>query len=555
MFENPLRAMFPQFSGDKPVVYFDSAATSHKPQVVIDRIQQFYRHENANVHRSSHTTAMQATAQFEAVRQQVQHFIGAKSHKEIIWTKGATESINLVAACLGAEQLKAGSELLVSGLEHHANLVPWQQVAQRFELTLKVMPVNEQGILDLTQALNLINDNTALVAIGQVSNAFGNINPIKPILSKARSVGALSLIDGAQAVSHLAVNVQELGCDFYVFSGHKMYGPTGIGVLYGKQALLEQLPPYQFGGEMIQHVTYAQSSFQPLPYKYEAGTPNIAGVIGLGAAVSFVQQHRTVINQIEQQLYQYLVKGLNKIAGLRLWGESDNSVAVQSFTINGLSQQDIVILLNQQNIAIRAGHHCVMPLMQQLGIEGTLRVSLACYNTIEEIDYLLVALQSAINQLKTEPSENNIKPIKLPPLSLSAEITLPFASQIKKVRGWDQVYRQIMLAGRDLPRLPTSLQSDDTAVYGCESQVWLKCQLNENVLSLQGDSPSKIVRGLLAIIFEVLAGKTPQQVVAFNMRDYLAELGLSTHLSESRGNGLMAVVEKIRQYCEQGLID
>lgn len=549
MFENPLRALFPQFTQSKPVVYLDSAATSHKPQVVIDRTQQFYSYENSNVHRSSHTLAANTTAQFEAVREKMQQFIGATSSKEIIWTKGATESINLVAACLTAEQLKPGTELLISGLEHHANLVPWQQVAQRFSLNLKIMPVDEQGILNLTQALNLINDNTALVAIAQVSNALGNINPIDAIIAKAKSHGALTLIDGAQAVSHLVVNVQDLDCDFYVFSGHKMYGPTGIGVLYGKQSLLEKMPPYQFGGEMIQQVSYEQSSFQSLPYKFEAGTPNIAGVLGLGAALSFIQQHRVSIDKIERQLYLHLIHGLKKNNGLRLWGELDNSVAVQSFTVDGLSQQDLVILLNQQNIAIRAGHHCVMPLMQKLGIEGSLRVSLACYNTIEEIDYFLQVLKSAIAQLTTTSQESIGKGVVPARLLKTVDSAMPLANQLKAARGWDQVYRQIMLAGKDLVRLPESLKSKEYQVFGCESQVWLNCELHDNKLRLQGDSPSKIVRGLLAIIFEVLEGKTPQQVILFNINAYLAELGLSHHLSQSRGNGLMAVVEKIRQFC------
>jgi cysteine desulfurase/selenocysteine lyase len=550
MFENPLRALFPQFTQPKPVIYLDSAATSHKPQTVIDRTQQFYSHENSNVHRSSHVLAAHTTAQFEAVREQVQQFISATSSKEIIWTKGATESINLVAACLTAEHLKPGRELLVSGLEHHANLVPWQQVAQRFSLTLKIMPIDEQGILNLTQALNLINDNTALVAIAQVSNALGNINPIDAIIAKAKYHGALTLIDGAQAVSHLVVNVQDLDCDFYVFSGHKMYGPTGIGVLYGKQTLLEALPPYQFGGEMIQHVSYEQSSFQSLPYKFEAGTPNIAGVVGLGAALTFIQQHRSLINHIEHQLYQHLINGLQQIEGLFLWGELDKSVALQSFTVDGLSQQDLVILLNQQNIAIRAGHHCAMPLMQKLGIEGTLRVSLACYNTIDEIDYFLHALKSAIAQLTTTSQDTIGKGAVPARLLKTVDSAKPLANQIKAARGWDQIYRQIMLAGKDLVRLPDSSKSKEYQVLGCESQVWLKCQLHDNKLSLQGDSPSKIVRGLLAIIFEVLEGKTPQQVILFNINEYLAELGLSHHLSQSRGNGLMAVVEKICMFCE-----
>jgi cysteine desulfurase/selenocysteine lyase len=550
MQHNSLKALFPQLLGPKSPVYLDSAATSHKPQSVIERVNQYYANENANVHRSSHRLAAQTTAKFEAVRQQVQHFIGAQSHKEIIWTKGATESINLVASCLSAQHLQAGQTLLLSGLEHHANLVPWQQMAQRFALQIHIMPVDDKGCLLIEQALELIDSHTALVAVTHVSNALGNINPIERIIKKAKALGALTLIDGAQAISHLTVNVQTLDCDFYVFSAHKMYGPTGIGVLYGKQALLESMSPYQYGGEMIQQVGYFESSFQGLPYKFEAGTPNIAGVLGLGAAVAFIEQYRVLIEQIESELYEYLLQQLAQIEQVQLWGETKSSIALQSITLIGLNIQDLSILLSEQNIAIRTGHHCTMPLMQRLGLAGTLRISLACYNTFADIDTFIQALKIAMAQLVPDSVIQDELIVGFTPEPLVIGIILPLAQKIKTAQGWDSVYRQIMLAGKELERLPVHLQVPENEVNGCESQVWLTCTVNEQQVYLQGDSPSKIVRGLLAIIFEVLEGQKVQSIAVFDMPAYLQQLGLSRHLSPSRGNGLIAVVQKIQQQCE-----
>ena len=543
--ELSLRACFPQFQAADGLIYLDSAATSHKPQVVIDRTLQFYVHENANVHRASYQQAAQTTARFEQARQQVQAFIGAASPKEIIWTKGATESINLVASCLTATQLNGGRNILISGLEHHANLVPWQQMAARLGLNLQVMPLDAQGCLLLEDALAMIDADTALVAIAHVSNALGNINPIGAIIDKARKYNALSLIDGTQALGHFAVDVGQLGCDFYVFSGHKIYGPTGIGVLYGRQSLLESMSPYQYGGEMIEQVTYSHTSFAPLPYKFEAGTPNMAGVMGLAAALEFIDMHRQTITAHEQALYAYLLKGLSAITGVRLWGDLENSVALQSFTLEGLNSYDVATLLNQQNIALRVGHHCAMPLMHRLGIDGTLRVSLACYNTQAELDSLFAALEKAIAEL------SGANDIPSSPVPVRGDQDL--VAKLKAARGWDESYRQIMLAGKELARLPDALKSAELQVFGCESQVWLKCEFVAGAIQLQGDSPSKIVRGLLAVIFAAIDGQRPEQVLSFDIKSYLAQLGLASQLSESRGNGLAAVVQRIHQYSREQL--
>ena len=549
MSSNNLRQHFPFFSNTPSPswVYLDSAATSQKLQSVIDITQQYYQERTVNVHRSSHQLAASVTEQFEQSRKNIQHFIGAKSHKEIVWTKGATESINLVASGLAKSHFKAGDSILVSALEHHANIVPWQQIAEALNLKLDVMPVNANGVLMLQESLQLMTSKTALVALGHVSNALGNINPIETIIAKAKEVGALTLIDGTQAVSHLVVNVQQLDCDFYVFSGHKMFGPTGIGVLYAKYHLLEQLPPYQLGGEMIQKVSFTKTTYQPPPLKFEAGTPNIAGVLGMGAAGEFIQQHRTSLLELESSLYQQLLSILLAIPQVKLWGDNVDSICVQSFTVEGVSHYDLAVLLDKRNIAVRVGHHCAMPLMEALGIDGTIRVSMAAYNSSADIDNFGTALTQCISLL-TE-SVNQV--VNNPTLYEHKQSLLkPISESIKQAKSWDQTYRQLMLAGKALVRLQHQYKTDKAAVNGCESQVWIRCFIDDGKVMLQGDSPSKIVRGLLAVVFEALSGKTANQVLVFNLADYLDTLHLGQHLSQSRGNGLSAVVDKIFEYCQ-----
>jgi cysteine desulfurase/selenocysteine lyase len=561
---NTLRHHFPFFmeQNSEQCVYLDSAATSQKLQAVIDITQQYYQERTVNVHRSSHQLAANVTEQFEQSRKHIQHFIGAKSHKEIIWTKGATESINLVANGLAKSVFKAGDSILVSAMEHHANIVPWQQIAQELNLQLQVMPIDINGVLKLEESLQMITSTTALVAMGHVSNALGNINPIETIIAKAKEVGALTLIDGTQAVSHLTVNVQQLDCDFYVFSGHKMFGPTGIGVLYGKYDLLEQLPPYQLGGEMIKQVSFAQTTFQAPPLKFEAGTPNIVGVLGISVASEFIQQHRNELLVLEHNLYQQLLDTLSVIPQVRLWGDIVNSICVQSFTVQGISHYDLAVLLDKRNIAVRVGHHCAMPLMQTLGIDGTIRVSLAAYNNSADINIFGHALTECIHLLSESTTQTTTDTALLNTKLLHTELLhtkllhteqtrlTPIAESIKQAKSWDQTYRQLMLAGKSLVRLQEQYKTEVSAVHGCESQVWIRCFIIEGSVVLEGDSPSKIVRGLLAVVFEALSGKTAHQVLLFNLADYLKTLHLGKHLSQSRGNGLSAVVGKIIEYCQ-----
>jgi cysteine desulfurase/selenocysteine lyase len=556
---NTLRHHFPFFTeqNSEHCVYLDSAATSQKLQAVIDITQQYYQERTVNVHRSSHQLAANVTEQFEQSRKHIQHFIGAKSHQEIIWTKGATESINLVANGLAKSVFKAGDSILVSAMEHHANIVPWQQIAQELNLQLQVMPIDINGVLKLEESLQMITSSTALVAMGHVSNALGNINPVETIIAKAKEVGALTLIDGTQAVSHLTVNVQQLDCDFYVFSGHKMFGPTGIGVLYGKYDLLEQLPPYQLGGEMIKHVSFAQTTFQAPPLKFEAGTPNIVGVLGIGVASEFIQQHRNELLVLEHTLYQQLLDTLSVIPQVRLWGDIVNSICVQSFTVEGVSHYDLAVLLDKRNIAVRVGHHCAMPLMQTLGIDGTIRVSLAAYNNSADINSFGHALTECIHllsesttQMTTDTALFNTTLLNTALVNTEQTRLSPIAESIKQAKSWDQTYRQLMLAGKSLVRLQEQYKTEVSAVHGCESQVWIRCFIMEGSVVLEGDSPSKIVRGLLAVVFEALSGKTAHQVLLFNLADYLKTLHLGKHLSQSRGNGLSAVVDKIIEYCQ-----
>lgn len=391
-----LRSQFPALAQEvngHPLVYLDNAATTQKPQAVLDAINHYYRADNANVHRAAHALSGRATRAFEDARETVARFINAPRSHEVIWARGTTEAINLVAHSWGMSELKAGDEIILSTLEHHANIVPWQLVAQRSGAVIRVIPLDERGDLDLAAYLAMLGPRTRLVSVAHVSNALGTVNPVEQIVEAAKAVGALTLIDGAQAVAHFEVDVQAIGCDFYVFSGHKLYGPTGIGVLWGRTELLERMPPWQAGGEMIDRVSFSGTTFNSLPFKFEAGTPHIAGAIGLAAAIDFVmEQDRGALASHEAVLTDYLVAGLRQVPGLRLVGEPGQRAGAVSFLLTDIHPQDAATLLDMQGIALRVGHHCAMPLMESLGIGGTLRASLACYNNRDDVDALLAAL-------------------------------------------------------------------------------------------------------------------------------------------------------------------
>ncbi|MEY4628792.1 MAG: hypothetical protein RLZZ595_1118 [Bacteroidota bacterium] len=385
----------------KDLVYFDNAATSQKPIQVIDALVHYYTHYNANIHRGLHTLADEATAAYEAARVAVQEFIGAAFHEEIIFTKGTTESINLVARSWGSAFLQKGDEIIISSLEHHANIVPWQMIAEEKGAILKVIPMDDNGRLDMDAYSNMLSDKTKFVSIVHVSNALGIINPVGEIIALAHEKKALVLLDGAQSSVHLDIDVKKLDCDFYVFSGHKIYGPTGVGVLYGKKALLEKMPPFLGGGEMIKEVTFEKTTYNELPFKFEAGTPNIADVIVMKPAIEFINKYgKSQIRAHEEELLTYATIKLKEIEGLKIIGDVENKVSVISFIIEGVHPQDLAILLDNQGIAVRTGHHCAQPLMQRLGIVGTTRVSFAAYNTLAEIDVLIAALHKSLKMLR-----------------------------------------------------------------------------------------------------------------------------------------------------------
>ncbi|WP_439835457.1 aminotransferase class V-fold PLP-dependent enzyme [Aeromonas caviae] len=391
-----LRGQFPALAQEvngHPLVYLDNAATTQKPQAVLDAINHYYRADNANVHRAAHALSGRATRAFEDARETVARFINAPRSHEVIWTRGTTEAINLVAQSWGMSELRAGDEIVLSTLEHHANIVPWQLVAQRTGAVIRVVPLDERGDLDMAAYHAMLGPRTRLVSVAHVSNALGTVNPVKEMVAAAKAVGALSLIDGAQAVAHLVVDVQAIGCDFYAFSGHKLYGPTGIGVLWGRTELLERMPPWQAGGEMIDRVSFSGTTFNTPPFKFEAGTPHIAGAIGLAAAIGFVmEQDKDSLASHEAALTDYLVAGLQQVPGLCLVGEPGQRAGAVSFLLDDIHPQDAATLLDMQGIALRVGHHCAMPLMESLGIGGTMRASLACYNNRDDVDALLAAL-------------------------------------------------------------------------------------------------------------------------------------------------------------------
>ncbi len=382
---------------NKPLVYFDSAASSQKPQAVINAISYVYTHDYANIHRGVHTLSVRATDKFEAAREKVRAFINANSTKEIIFVRGATEAINLVAQSYGRSQLKAGDEIVISAMEHHANIVPWQMLCQQIGTVLKVAPMNQQGELLFDEFEQLLNANTKLVAITHMSNALGTINPVEKIVAAAHAKNIPVLLDGAQAIPHTAVDVQALDCDFYVFSSHKLYGPSGVGVLYGKQALLEAMPPYQGGGDMIRKVTFAETEYAGLPQKFEAGTPAIAEVIGFGAAIDYVSGIGMAnIAAYEHELLTYATEQAGQIKGLNIIGQAEHKGGILSFTLDHIHPHDIGTMLDSLGIAIRAGHHCAMPVMDFYGVPATARASFAMYNTREEIDILMQGIKSLI---------------------------------------------------------------------------------------------------------------------------------------------------------------
>jgi cysteine desulfurase/selenocysteine lyase len=385
----------------KPLVYLDNAATAQKPKTVIEAIEKYYSFENANIHRGVHHLSQEATTAFEESRQKIQKHLGAANDREIIFTSGTTDAINLVASTWGRVNVKKGDEIILSEMEHHSNIVPWQMLAEEKGALIKVIPVSDSGELNLDAFESLLSSKTRMVAVNHISNSLGTINPIEEIIEKAHAAGAKVLIDGAQAVPHARVDVKQLDCDFYTFSGHKVFGPTGIGILYGKEEILEEMPPYRGGGEMIKTVSFDGTTYNELPHKFEAGTPHIAGGIALGTAIDYLNEIGLEnIQAYEHSLLEYATEKLSEIEGLKIYGTAKNKTSVISFLIDGTHPYDVGAIIDKLGIAVRTGHHCCQPLMDRFEIPGTLRASFAFYNTKEEVDLLVAALERAVKMLR-----------------------------------------------------------------------------------------------------------------------------------------------------------
>lgn len=564
---NTLRQQFPLLSRTVhglPLLYLDNAATTQKPLSVIAAVEQFYRLDNANVHRASHFLSACTTEAFEAAREVVRDFINARFVEEVIWTRGATEAINLVANSWGRSILQVGDEIILTRLEHHANIVPWQLLARATGAIIKVIELDELGNLDMAQFQQLLSAKTRLVAVTHSSNAIGTITPIQQITELAHQAGALVLVDGSQAVAHQRVDVQALGSDFYVFSGHKVYGPTGIGVLFGRRELLDAMPPWQGGGEMIERVSFTETQFNGLPFKFEAGTPNIAGAIGLGRALTFLSGlDFAALHAHENRLRRCAEEGLATINGIRLIGQAEHKAPVVSFISQHHHNQDIGLILDQQGIAVRTGHHCAMPLMDSLNLNGTVRASFALYNTEAEAMAFVEAMAKLHhNALFDVAGEVNHSPISqvtpagLPEIFRQQIIDLTtITERLQPQAGWQERYRQIMLLGKELPTLPAGWQTDKARLHGCESSVWLHHHYDRQTMRLYfaADSDARVIRGLIAIVLAVFSGKTPAEIVAENIEARFQALELFAHLSPSRGNGLRAIVQGIQatahRYC------
>lgn len=556
-----LRRLFPilaQKVHGKPLVYLDNAATTQKPRQVLDALEHYYTHDNANVHRAVHLLSERATRAYEDARVKVQHFLHAAESREIIFTKSTTDAINLVAQSYGRRHVGAGDEVILSHLEHHSNIVPWQLLCEEKGATLRVVPLNDRGEFRLDEYEKLLGPRTKLVAVSHVSNALGSVNPVRRIIELAHRRGVPVLIDGAQAVSHMPVDVQELDCDFYALSGHKMYGPTGIGVLYGKAALLEAMPPYQGGGDMISSVTFAKTTYNVLPYKFEAGTPNIAGAVGLGAAVDFIEEiGRETIAAHEHQLLDRAVERLSALPGVRLIGTAAERAAVVSFVVDDppLSALDVGTRLDLEGIAIRTGHHCCQPLMDLYAISGTARASFAVYNTLEEVDAFANALERIVTAAR---------PLRAPSSELRTAVAYPAASAptpqaaadelaetFEFFDDWQDRYGYLIDLGKKLLPLPDEFRTEANRVRGCQSTVHFALRERPGapgVLEFLADSDADIVRGLISLLQMVFSGQKARDVLQFDVEGFFRRLGLDNNLVMGRRVGLASMVQVIRNF-------
>lgn len=557
-----IRAQFPILSTTvhgKPLVYLDNGATTQKPRAVIDRIVRYYETENANIHRGVYALSQTATEAYEQARQKVAQFLHARDAREIIFVRGVTEGINLVAASYARQVVGGGDVIVVSAMEHHSDIVPWQFVVESKGAALRVIPMDDSGALRLDEFEKILRaGRVKLVAVTHLSNAMGTINDVRRITRMAHAAGAKVLVDGAQWVAHYPTDVQEIDCDFYVFSGHKLYGPTGIGVLYGRQELLESMPPFHGGGDMIETVTFEKSTYAPLPNKFEAGTPDIAGVIGLGAAIDFVTSigFDALISH-EHRLLEHTTKKLSEVPGLRIIGTAQPKGSVISFVMENpsISPLDLGMALDAEGIAVRTGHHCGMPLMQRLGIAATTRASFAMYNTIEEVDALAAALHKIVAVRRADkPSSAGQELIFPQAAGASPGAIADELAEIFDILGDTATKNQQVLDyARDLPGYFDILQKLTPRIPGCMSQVYMLCRRvpeTRDRFEFIADADAHIVRGEIVILQKLYSGQRARDVLDFDIESFFHRIGLEHFLTAQRRTGLASMVRRIRADAE-----
>ena len=544
-----VRADFPALDQEvhgRPLVYLDNAATSQKPQAVLDRLRDYYAQENANIHRGVHALSQRATDAYEAARQEIAHFIGAEDDAEVIFTRGCTEGINLVASTFGRTSVREGDEVVISAMEHHSNIVPWQMLCEQQGARLRVIPISDAGELDYDAYLDLLSGKTKLVAVAHISNALGTINPVQAMIRDAHARGIPVLVDGAQAVPHGPVDVRELDADFYCFSGHKTFGPTGIGVLYGKRQHLEAMPPYQGGGDMIDEVTFERTTYNTLPHKFEAGTPHIAGVLGLAEAVRYLQKlGPDAVRQYEADLLTYATEQVKQIDGVRLVGTAREKASVLSFLMADVHPYDAGLLLDRMGIAVRTGHHCTQPLMRRLGIPGTIRASFAFYNTRADVDRLVEGLREVRRQMGRETQAT------MPAARTDETIAQrqdELAEAFETLGDPDLKRDYLMDLGKALPDLDPAYKVEKHRIHGCQSAVWLHAERQCGRVVFEADSNAMITRGLIALLVRVLSGQPPRAILEADLDAFMDRIGMQHLISQGRKNGLAAMIKQMKLY-------
>lgn len=552
--DDALRANFPalhQQVHGKPLVYLDSAASSLKPQCVVDCLAHYYAHEHSNVHRGVHYLSQRATDRYEAARKSVARFIGAESEKNIVFTRGTTEAINLVASTYGRKYIQPGDEILTTVMEHHSNLVPWQLLAKERDAQLRVLDVSLAGTISVDAFVRQMNNRTRLIALGHVSNSLGTLHPVEDIIAEAHKRNIVVLLDGAQGLPHLPLDMQALDCDFYCASSHKAYGPTGVGFLYGKEELLEDLPPWHGGGDMIEEVHRTSSTWAEVPHKFEAGTPNIAGVIGMAAAIDYLEGiGMDILRKKEEALLNYTHAELQAVSGLMIVGTASQKVGAVSFLLEEHHPYDVGHALDQAGIAVRTGHHCTMPLMKYFGIPGTVRASLGAYNTKEDIDILVARL----NEIVAEHSRKNLASTTTDqvdsPSSTEESIETRKAALLEDLELFedaDDRREYLIELGENLKAIDNSLKIEANRIHGCLAMVWLHSTVRGGRIYFEADSDALITRGMIALLVRLMDGQAPQTILQTDLFALVNDIGLPSLITARRKNGLNRMIERIQK--------